>query len=129
MTAPESPKNLKDRLSEHFKNFKNNEKIDGLFHYTNQNTRHMINYVLLLIGLILLFTLPLWGGLLIGVVAGLHFYEGITFFIKNVSEIIANQGMVSSLIIGGVLLALFIQAPAIFIGTALAVTIRLFIVH
>lgn len=108
MSSPNEPKSMKDKLAERLKNFRENEKLEGFYHYANTNTHDMINYILLILGLILLYFFSTWGGLLIGGVAGLHFYERIAFSIKNLNEIIATQRLVSSLIVAGVLLALFI---------------------
>lgn len=122
---PQDPKNIKDKLSETLDNLKKNEKIDGLFQYVNSNTKDTIAYIVLILGIILVFFYSFWGGLLVGLVAGMYFSEEINYLVKHINEIIEHQGMVRSLILGGTLLALFILAPSVFVGAAIAVAIKL----
>jgi len=125
MTAPENKDgdSTKNKPEYSFKN----EKLDGLVSYARDNVRDTVAYIVLIVGLILLFFQPLYGGMLIGLVVGLFFTSEINALFRNVNEIIAKEGMVRSLILGALILAVFISAPAILIGIAVAVALRLLI--
>lgn len=103
------------------------EKLEGLMSYAKDNVRDTIAYIVLIVGLILLFFQPFYGGTLIGLVVGVFFCNEITAIVKNVNGIIENEGMVRSLILGALVLAVFISAPAILIGVAVAVGLRLLV--
>lgn len=123
-----SPNPEKESFKDKFKNtidqFRSNKKLDSIVSYATANTRDTISYILLIIGIVLLFFHSFYGGILIGLIAGFYFSSEILAIIHSVNALIDEQGIVKSLIAGGVLLALFISAPAIFIGIALAVAIR-----
>lgn len=125
MTAPENkdPDSNKNKPDYSFKN----EKLDGLVSYARDNVRDTVAYIVLIVGLILLFFQPFYGGMLIGLVVGLFFTSEINALFRNVNEIIEKEGMVRSLILGALVLAVFISAPAILIGIAVAVALRLLI--
>ena len=113
-----------ETIKEKFARRIKNEKMDNLFSYAKENTRDTIAYVLLVIGLILLFFQPFWGELFIGVVAGFYFSDEIIAFCKNFEREIDQEGMVSSIIFGGTLVALFIMAPMIFIGAGVVAGLK-----
>jgi|688.fasta_scaffold25911_4 hypothetical protein len=119
---------FRDKFKESYHNLKKNERMEGFYNYASSNTKDMIAYVLLLFGLLLLFIEPPWyGETLIGVIFGLYFGYEILGWIKDYKETIESFGYVKALILGGVLLALFIEAPFIFIGAAAAIALRQFI--
>lgn len=132
MSAPQSPNSQKQEdqssFQDKFKNtlegLKSNEKLENLVSYATANTRDTVSYVLLIIGIILMFFHSFYGGALIGLIAGLYFSSEVMALIRLGNDLIEEQGIVKSLIAGGLLLALFISAPGIFIGFALAVGIR-----
>lgn len=105
----------------------NNSKED-LFTYFKNHTRETISYVLLILGLLLLFFEPVYGGLLVGVVAGIYFGQEIVSYIKNWKTMVNTQTRYSevarNLILAGLALAFFISAPAIFLGAAIAIGIK-----
>lgn len=121
---PESTDSFQDKFKNTLKDLKSNEKLESLVGYATANTRDTISYVLLIIGIILMFFHSFYGGVLIGLIAGFYFSSEIMAIIKHGNDLVEEQGIVKSLIAGGLLLALFISAPAIFIGAALAVAIR-----
>lgn len=102
----------------------NLEKPASFFQYVTSNTRDTIAYVILIIGIILLFFHPVYGGLLVGIISGLYFSEEIVSILNSLNDIIENEGIVRSLILGGLTLSLFIAAPAIFIGAAIAIGVK-----
>ena len=72
----------------------------------------------------MLFFEPIYGGAIIGIIVGLYFTKEIITPIKSIESFIERQGMVRSLILGGTLLGIFIEAPAIIIGAAVAVGLK-----
>ncbi|MBA3958707.1 MAG: hypothetical protein H0X51_10000 [Parachlamydiaceae bacterium] len=104
------------------------DRKENFYDYAKTNTRDMIAYVMMILGIILLFFQPLYGGLIIGVVVGVYFAKEIIALLKDYETFIDSQGLVRSLVLGGTLLAFFISAPAIFIGAAVVVFLRLFLV-
>lgn len=129
MVTP-TPENPDERpgFKEKFRNslhaFRNNEKIESMVGYATSNTRDTISYVVLIVGIILLFFHPFYGGAIIGLIAGFYFSSEILAFLHHVSDFVDEQGIVKSLIAGGLIVGLFISAPAIFIGIAIAIAIR-----
>ena len=102
-------------------------KFENFFAEATANTRDIVAYILLVLGIILLFVEHIYGGLLIGVVLGVYFAKEVIEFINNIELFIEKQGLARSLILGGGLLALLISVPAIFVGAAVVVVLRMFI--
>jgi hypothetical protein len=121
---PEGSTGFKEKFESTLKDLKPNEKIDSLVSYATANTRDTVSYVVLIVGVILLFFSSFYGGILVGLVAGFYFSSEIMAIIKNINALVEDQGVVKSLIAGGLLVALFISAPWIVIGIALAVAVR-----
>ena len=125
-SPPQEPKkdSMKDKLSSTFENLKKNENFENIYGYASNNTRDTIAYVLMIIGIVLMLFHPFYGGTLIGLLGGFYFASELIYLVQNISQIIDYQGMVRSLIAGGVFVGLFISAPAIFIGMAIAVALK-----
>lgn len=121
---PEGEKGFKDKFESTLSDLKKNAKLESLVSYATANTRDTVSYVILILGIILLFFHSFYGGALIGLVAGFYFSSEIIALIKHGNALVEEQGVVKSLIAGGVLLAFFICSYPIFIGAALAVAIR-----
>lgn len=124
--SPKEPekKSFKEKFEESFARLKASEKMTNIGSFATSNTRDSIAYVILIIGIILLFFHAFYGGLLIGIISGFYFSSELIAFIKSANQLIDEQGIVRSLIAGGVLLAFLISAPAIFIGMIIAIAIR-----
>ena len=121
----ENKTSFRDKFKESYDKFKKNEKIEEIYNYASSNTRDMIAYVLLLVGLILLLVEPSWyGETLIGVIFGLYFGQEIYQWAIHYKDFVEEQGFVKNLILCGTLLAFFIEAPFIFIGACVAIGIR-----
>lgn len=103
---------------------KNEEKFHGLFDFAKTNTKDAIAYVILIVGIILLFFERFSGELLIGVIFGLYYSIEIQSLFRNFNEFIESQGIVRGIVLGVTAIALFISAPGIFIGAILAVIIK-----
>jgi hypothetical protein len=99
-------------------------KKEGFFDFFKSNTKDAIAYLLLIVGLVLLFFQPFFGGILIGLVAGLYYGQEIDYLLKNGNDFIETQGMVRSIVLGITFLALFISSPGIFIGAALSLALK-----
>lgn len=99
-------------------------KIDSISDYVKHHSRETITYVLLVLGIVLLFFQPLYGGTLVGIVTGIYFGDEIVNYLINWKGAIDAHGIARNLILGGVAVAFFISAPAIFIGMAIAIGIK-----
>jgi hypothetical protein len=101
---------------------------DDLLSYFKNHARETISYILMILGLLLLFYLPLYGGLLVGIVGGIYFGDEIVNYIKNWKTSIDSKNRYSDvarqLILAGLAIAFFICAPAIFLGAALSIGIK-----
>ena len=125
MTAPQDPKEDKNKISDALEKLKKNQKIEGIYNYASNNTRDTIAYILMIVGIVLLFSHPFYGGLIVGLIFGYYFSNELYNIVKSANDLIEQHGMVRSLILGGLLLALFVAEPAIFIGAAIAVILKI----
>lgn len=121
---PEESTGFKEKFDSTLKDLRSNEKLENIVNYATSNTRDTLSYVVLIVGIILLFFSSFYGGLLVGLVVGFYFSSEIMAVVKNANALIEEQGVVKSLIAGGLLIALFISAPWMLIGAALAVAAR-----
>lgn len=122
--TPPNKEGFKDKFKDSLKDFKSNENMGQLLNKATENTRDTISYIILIIGIVLMFFSPLYGGALVGLVAGFYFSSEILSFWKHLNAFVEDEGIVKSLIGLGLLLALFVSAPAIFIAMAFAVIVR-----
>lgn len=97
---------------------------DYLGGYFKLHSREIITYVLLILGIILLFFDALYGGILVGLVSGIYFGDEIIDYILHWKSSIHDHGVARNLIIAGIAIAFFISAPAIFLGAAIAIGIK-----
>lgn len=127
---PKTPRNdesFKEKLTEKLEKLKNSDQVGGLFSYAKSNTRDTIAYILLILGIILLFFQPHYGGFLIGLIAGLYFSEEIIYIANHFSDLIEEQGLVRVIVLAALFVGFFITAPLIFIGAFIgALAIRVF---
>lgn len=121
---PEEKKSFKEKYFFSLSQMRSNEKLEKLFSYATANTRDTVSYVAMIIGLVLLFFHPFYGGFLIGFISGLYFSSEILALFQSLSEFIEQEGIVKGLIGAGILFGLFILAFPIFIGLAVAVALR-----
>src|SRR5437868_7544596 len=89
----EEKSDIKDKLSETLSNITKNEKIEGLYSYAKSNTMDTVAYVFLIVGLVLLFFQPIYGGALIGIVTGIYFSDEITMLIRHLKDVVEKQGI------------------------------------
>jgi hypothetical protein len=121
---PFKEEKAKEKLEPESKKVEVNEKFPGLFDFAKTNTKDAIAYIILILGIILLFFERFAGELLIGVVFGLYYSHEIQSLFRNFNEFIEEQGVVRGIVLGVATIALFISAPGIFIGAVLAVIIK-----
>lgn len=121
--TPEQPPK-KNPLSEKLEALRKNEKIEGIYNYASNNTRDTVAYILMIIGIVLLFTHLFYGGFVVGLIFGLYFTEEITALLRALNDLIELHGMVRSLIFGGLLLALLVLAWPIYLGVAVAIGVK-----
>jgi hypothetical protein len=115
----QDPRNPKKKF-ESFDDLKKQDLID----YAKTHPRELIAYAAMILGIILMFFLPLSGQLLIGFVFGIYFAQEVVSLMKGFSAFIEEQGIVRTLVLGATALGFFICAPWMFIGAATAVAIK-----
>ena len=103
---------------------KKQDRLEDIYQLASSNLKDTLAYVAMIIGILMLFFEPFYGGAIIGIIAGLYFTKEIITPLKSIESFIEKQGMVRSLILGGLLLGIFIEAPAIIIGMAVAVGLK-----
>lgn len=122
MSVPNEPKNPESRQTS------NPPNGGDLLDYFKNHTRETIAYILLVLGLLLLFYEPIYGGLLVGIVAGIYFGDEVIDYLKNWKfSVNTRQHYVEvarHLITAGLAIAFFISAPAIFLGAAISIGIK-----
>lgn len=106
---------------------------DNLLSYFKHHSRETISYILLILGILLLFYEPLYGGILVGIIVGIYFGDEIVTYLKNWKSSINSQDrypeVARHLICAGLAIAFFISAPAIFLGAALTIGINQLFLH
>ncbi|KAF3363247.1 hypothetical protein PHSC3_000137 [Chlamydiales bacterium STE3] len=124
LNDPDQKPSFKDKFRQALHTLKESEKSGRLSDLAASSTRDSIAYVILIVGIILLFFHPFYGGFLIGLIGGFYFSSELLAFLQSINHLIDEQGIVRSLIAGALLIGLLICAPAIFLGIAAAVGIR-----
>lgn len=129
MTGPNSSQDQKHNDSQAptkkvFDSEKSKEKMEDLYEYARQNKTDTLAYAVIIIGLVLLFFAPFYGGLLIGIIAGIYFYKELIGYVKNRKQMIYEAGTVRSIIFVGTWVGILIAAPGIIIGALVAAAVR-----
>ncbi len=99
-------------------------QADKIYQFAKSNTQDTVAYVVLFIGIILLFFRPEWGGILVGAVGGYYYSQEIVAMVLDINSFIDKEGLIRSLILGGLVLAFLIQSVWLFIGLAVGVAIK-----
>ncbi len=115
---------MEDKVRDTFRNMRDSKKVDELYDYARHNKEQTIIYVLLIVGLLVLFFNNILGGLIIGMVAGYYFADEIVYYIRNLGQIVSGQDQLRYVTLTAVLLGLFISAPGIFIGAAIVAAFK-----
>lgn len=88
---------------------KKGPKSDDLLGFAKENTKDTVAYIFLIVGFLLLFFEPLYGGTILGVLLGLYFSSEFIGFWKKSNEWIEEWGMVKTLVLAGILLSYFVS--------------------
>lgn len=116
---PRDDESFKEKLTDKLDKLKHDERVESLFSYAKSNTKDTIAYILLIVGIILLFFEAQYGGFIIGLIGGLYFSDEIIYIAKHFNDLIEEQGLVRVLVLAAVIVAFFISAPFIFFGAAI----------
>lgn len=110
-------------------NGRKSTNFESITDYMKGNTKETLSYIFLVVGLLLLLFDPVsgYGGLILGVISGLYFSDELAYLAKNAKDSIEDFGLVKSLTLGAVLLAIFIKIPFLLIGAAAAVAAKIFL--
>lgn len=103
---------------------KSSDFMNSLRTYASNINRETVVYILLAIGLVLLLVMPLLGQVIIGLIAGFTFADEIIATTMGLKETIERDAVLRGVVLGVVLLAFFIEAPALVIGGAIAVALK-----
>lgn len=116
---------FEDQSRDSFRNVRDSQKVEELYENKTSNKEQTIAYILLALGLFfLLFFNNLFGGLLIGMVAGYYFASEIVYYIRNINQVIRGQDQVRYVVLTALVLGFFIAAPGIFIGAAIVAAFK-----
>lgn len=115
---------MEDKVRDTFRNMRDSKKVDELYNYAQNNKEQTVIYVLLIVGLLVLFFNNMLGGLIVGMVAGYYFAPEIIYYIRNLGQIVSGQDQVRYVTLTALLLGLFISAPGIFIGAAIVAAFK-----
>lgn len=99
------------------------EAVETVYKYAKNVKLESVAYVILAVGLVLIPFYPLWGGALIGLIFGAHYSDTIVEAIKRFRSYFEAQSRAKSISLGGVVLALLITLPTLFLGAAAAIGI------
>lgn len=120
---PSDPDEFEEKVRDNLKDARNAKK-ELFYDYSNYTREQIITYILLVVGILLLFVNSLVGGLIIGMVAGYYFTEDIVYYIRNIGHILSGHDHLRYITLTGLLLGLFIAAPGIFIGAAIVAAFK-----
>lgn len=98
--------------------------LDDFVEYAKNHKYQVVTYLILIIGLILLFADRFLGGLILGGVGGFYFSNEILSFLKRIGSFFSNESQWNDAVIVLILVGLFIAAPGFFIGALLVAGIR-----
>lgn len=121
MSQPTSSQGPKNERPPHYSK-------DSLIDYFKTHSRETVSYILLIAGILLIVPWPFYGGILVGIVAGIYFSNEIINYIKNWKGSLSSSGSYSQasrqIVLLGVAIAFLISAPAIFLGAAISIGIK-----
>lgn len=120
----ESGKKSSDDFNDPMKNSFRNFRDSGMYQYATSNKIKTITYLLLVLGIILIFFNNFIGTLFVGFVAGYHFSDAIVRFIQNLPQLINFDDQVQGVVMAAVALTLFIVAPGLPIGAVIVAVFK-----
>jgi hypothetical protein len=119
-TYKQSYKKFEYKLKDSFENLRSSRP----YTYAISNQEMTATYILLVIGIILLFVNPLAGSIILGAVAGYHFAPEIIAFLRHFTQILEAPNQVRYIVLLTTLIGLFIQAPGIFFGAVFVAALK-----
>lgn len=120
----EKESKFQDKITGKFEDLKKHEHVKKVVDFTKSNTMDTIAYIILFVGIVLLFFQEFWGGLIIGAVGGFYFADPIIHWIRTFQEYLEQEGLLKVVILFFVALGFLIVAPAFFLGAAAAIGIK-----
>ncbi len=99
-------------------------KTDEVCNYCKLHYKEILAYGLLILGIFLFFFESLYGGVLVGMIAGIYFGDPIVAYLIKCKKSLRPEDIVRHLILGGVALTFFIAAPSVFLGAAVAIILK-----
>ncbi len=107
---PNDPKTSRER-------FRKSRRTDEFYHYATKNKGPLTTYILLALGIILVFINSFLGSLLIGGITGYYFTSEMISSLRNFTSFTSNPDeQVRYVTLAALCLALLIEAPGIVIG-------------
>lgn len=120
----EKPKSTANKIADKIEEITHHEKVEGFYNFTKTNTGATIAYIILFVGVLLSIFQPFVGGLLVGIIAGVYFGDKILDWMLHAKDRIETNELILNLILGGVILGVFVQAPGIILGIAAVIAIK-----
>jgi len=122
----QNPKNSKEgsSLENKMKDSIKNLKESDLYHYASSNKEQTATYILLAIGIILLFLNLHVGSFILGAVAGYHFSNEIVSFLRNLTQIFEGWAKLRNITLLAILVALLISIPGLVIGALIVAALK-----
>lgn len=117
-------KSTVNKIADKIDEFAHHEKVEGFYQFTKTNIGATLAYVVLFLGVLLSIFSPFIGGLLVGIIGGIYFGDFILNWILNAKDQIETKELILNLILGGVILGIFVQAPGIVIGAVAVVAVK-----
>lgn len=120
----QTPPDEKSRLGDRLKKLAEKQSLENFTEYAKTHTREMSAYVLLLLGIFFLFFYPVLGQALVGIVAAIFFGKELLDLFFHYDRYMSQWGVEKSIVIIGVLIAFFIEAPIIFIAVGFTLGLK-----
>jgi|GEM_PF-1626541 len=107
---------VKEKLSTAFDKIKKDEKINTFFNWIWENRLYVFSAALMIIGIIFAFYYVHIGGALVGLAAGLSFYDEINGYFVQLREFYSSRGLFKSLMVVGLAIYFLIAVPVFIVA-------------
>ncbi len=105
-------------------NGKKVDKSECVITYIKTHVRETIAYAILALGIILMFVDSLYGGTLVGIIAGIYFGDHVVRYLTNWKICREDKETSHNIISAAVALTFLIAAPGVFLGMAVAIGLK-----
>jgi hypothetical protein len=99
---------------------RNSRKLDDLYGFASPSNLQIITYIVLVLGLIIIFFNTLLGSMIIGSVVGFFYSDEVIYYLKNAAQMFNSKQPLHAIIIAALILGVFISTPGFFFGIAVA---------